>query len=231
MGGLAPQHAAHGAPPPPAESVYRPLGAADASGATIVRLVAPDADHPGAGACYIDGGVPEAALAALEALFHALPIHPRTKCSQGLSDRSYFCDAEGWVCRLLNNACAAAVANAASDASADGGALPCEGDAVMHMRFLVYAEAGGGLPPHVDLSRTRRSDDKTSKCTFLLYLTDCDVGGKTVLLERLQQPCEVLAAVTPRRGRLLLFPHICPHRADEVLQEGLPKLLLRGEMI
>ena len=102
----------------------------------------------------------------------------------------------------------------------------------MHMRFLEYAEAGGGLPPHTDLSRTRRSDGKTSRCTFLLYLTDCEVGGKTVLLERVQpQPCRVLAAVTPKRGRLLLFPHACPHRADEVVEEGLPKLLLRGEII
>ena len=59
-----------------------------------------------------------------------------------------------------------------------------------------------------------------------------NTGGKTVLLERVQpQPCQVLAAVQPKRGRLLLFPHVCPHRADEVLAEGLPKLLLRGEVV
>ena len=98
------------------------------------------------------------------------------------------------------------------------------------MRFLQYAEVGGGLPPHVDLSRTRR-DGRTSRCTFILYLTDCEAGGETVLLERIAQPCRVHAAVTPRRGRLLLFPHLCPHLAREVVAEGLPKLLLRGEMI
>jgi hypothetical protein len=51
-----------------------------------------------------------------------------------------------------------------------------------------------------------------------------------VLLEQLQGG-SVLAEVVPTRGRLLLFPHACPHRADEVVAEGLPKILLRGEMV
>ena len=198
--------------------------------AELVRLVPSDADHPGAGACYIDGGVPEAGLVALEALFHRLPIHPRTKCSQAMSDRSYFCDAEGWISKLLADAYEAGRASALS--AGEDARMPCEGEAVVQMRFLIYAEAGGGLPPHTDLSRTRRRDGRLSRCTFLLYITDCDVGGETVLLDRVRpQPCTPLAAVTPRRGRLLLFPHMCPHRADEVVAEGLPKTLLRGEMI
>ena len=58
----------------------------------------------------------------------------------------------------------------------------------------------------------------------------------TVLLDKLPHESAdgttaVLAPVPPRRGRLLLFPHLCPHRADEVLAEGLPKLLLRGEIV
>lgn len=222
--------------------------------ARLVRLIAPDADHPGAGACYIDGGVPEAGLAALVALFGRLPLHPRTKCTQALSDRAYYCDAEGWVGALLRAACLAGRQEAARAAAVDGTGsesgtaaaallgksdatgkapiMPCEGEAMEHMRFLIYAEAGGGLPPHVDLSRTRARDGRTSRCTFILYLSDCDAGGKTVLLDRLTPlPFAVLAAVPPRRGRLLLFPHACPHRADEVVAEGLPKILLRGEMI
>ncbi len=35
--------------------------------------------------------------------------------------------------------------------------------------------------------------------------------------------------VTPRRGRLLVFPHVCPHEGRAVLD--IPKLLLRGELI
>jgi len=93
-----------------------------------------------------------------------------------------------------------------------------------------YAEVGGGLPPHADLTRTG-PDGRTSLCTFILYLSDCEVGGETVLLEALPQPSAVRAAVTPRRGRLLLFPHLCPHLARPVVAEGLPKLLLRGEML
>ena len=238
--GLAPiEYVLRRARPAIAQSVTR--GISSAAPASLVRLIAPDADHPGAGSCYIDGGVPEAGLCALEALFERLPIHPRRNCSQALSDRSYFCDAEGWVSKLLNDAMqagrrsaeevSAMGENAGARAREAATGLPCEGEAIMHMRFLIYAEAGGGLPPHTDLSRTRR-DGKVSSCTFLLYLTDCNVGGQTVLLERVQpQPCKTLAAVTPRRGRLLLFPHICPHRADEVVAEGLPKLLLRGEVV
>lgn len=217
--------------------------APSATGAQLVRLIPTDAAHPGAGSCYIDNGVPEAALVALEALYARLPIHPRGRCSQGMSDRAYFCDAEGWASALLSNACAAgaASATAAGEVSTREAALPCAGEAVAHMRFLIYAEAGGGLPPHTDLSRTRR-DGVTSRCTFLLYLTDCAAGGHTVLLDKLpneehtkrgqsEAPPSVLAAVTPKRGRLLLFPHLCPHRADEVVAEGLPKILLRGEIV
>ncbi|KAL3899089.1 MAG: hypothetical protein SGPRY_012705 [Prymnesium sp.] len=67
--------------------------------------------------------------------------------------------------------------------------------------------------------------------TFILSLTDNLAGGETVLLQRLKQPSAVLASVTPRRGRLLLFPHACPHLARQVVAHGLPKLLLRGEML
>ena len=238
-----------------------------------MRLIPSDADHPGAGACYIDGGVPEDGLLALERLFAALPVHPRGRCSQALSDRSYYCDAEGWVCALLGEAmragaavarveeclaeeslaqdcdgdlsalrhsCSSRVPACGSDDGDDGGrsssagcghSLPCEGHALAHMRFLHYNEAGGGLPPHTDLSRTRREDGVVSRCTFLLYLSDCCVGGETVLLEKLVQPSDVLAAVTPRRGRLLLFPHLCPHLAREVVSQALPKVLLRGEVV
>ena len=131
----------------------------------------------------------------LDALFARLPLAPRAKCTQGLSDRAYFCDAEGWVCAMLAAACAAG-ARSAADAAA-GAALPCAGEAVPQMRYLIYAEAGGGLPPHTDLSRNDL-DGRASRCTFILYLTDCSAGGETVLLEQLAQPSAVLAAVTPR---------------------------------
>ena len=108
--------------------------------------------------------------------------------------------------------------------------MPIAGTPIAHMRFLLYAEAGGGLPPHVDLSRTDATG-RTSTHTFILYLSGCAEGGETVLLESLSLgKGSVRAAVTPVRGRLLLFPHACPHLARPVVAEGLPKLLLRGEM-
>ena len=192
----------------------------------LVRLIDPSkaGEHAGAGACYIDGGVAESVLVALETLFHCLPLAERNRSTYTSNrivdaDRSYYSDTEGWVVTALREAVRAA-----------GGGAPCEGEAMVNMRFLSYTQAGGGLPPHVDLSRTRR-DGRTSLCTFILYLADCEAGGETVLLERLAQPSRVLAAVTPRRGRLLLFPHLCPHMAAEVVAEGLPKVLLRGEML
>ena len=144
-------------------------------GAQLVRLIDPNADHAGAGACYIDGAVSSAVLCALDKLFAALPMAARVKCSQGLNDRSYYCDSEGWVVEALRSAVLAvstvdecdgqeSSSDRCYERAACGGA-PCEGEAMSQMRFLQYAEAGGGLPPHVDLSRTNR-EGRTSKCTF-----------------------------------------------------------------
>ena len=40
---------------------------------------------------------------------------------------------------------------------------------------------------------------------------------------------EVLASVSPRRGRLLVFPHVCPHEGRPVTD--VPKVFLRGECV
>ena len=137
----------------------------------------------------------------------SLPLAERMKCSQGLNDRAYYLDAEGWV----RDGLAAAVRRC-------GAAAPCAGEAMAHMRFLLYAEAGGGLPPHVDLTRTDHRG-RTSTHTFILYLTDCAAGGETVLLEAIAQPSGVVATVTPKKGRLFVFPHAHPHMAREVVAE------------
>jgi hypothetical protein len=83
----------------------------------------------------------------------------------------------------------------------------------------------------VDTMTGRRSTH-----TFLMYLTDCEQGGETILLKDLkrenrQDENEVLALakVQPRRGRLLLFPHLCPHEGLPI-RELYPKVLVRGEV-
>merc|ERR1712048_208453 len=110
-----------------------------------------------------------------------------------------------------------------------------------HMRFLSYPEPGGALPPHVDLARTC-ADGRRSTYSFLLYLTDCMRGGETTFLECLDGdaalapsgglahgPRKAVAAIEPRRGRLLLMPHACPHSAAPVIDA--PKVLIRGEVL
>lgn len=196
----------------------------------VKTLIDIDRDHAGAGSCYLDGVFEEDFLCRLEDLFRCLPVAPRTKdCS---NDRSYFCDSEGWLRRGLAQALARACAVLGPESDA---IVPVE-EAMAHMRFLHYSAVGGGLPPHVDLARTDASGQRSTH-TFILYLTDCDMGGETVLLERIPEQSEAegptssapaLAAVVPRRGRLLVFPHLCPHLARPVIE--VPKLLLRGEM-
>ena len=127
------------------------------------------------------------------------------------------------------------------------------------MRFLCYNEAGGDLAPHVDLARTDPLTGVRSTHTFLLYLRDCATGGETALRKWMREPCvhtacsslaypqpkaegmagsisinfaaaeASIAKVAPRRGRLLVFPHLCPHEGCEVVST--PKILLRGELV
>jgi len=83
--------------------------------------------------------------------------------------------------------------------------------------------------------RRTTKDGLASTFTFILYLTDCTNGGATNLL-RCVCPKKgdlaggnILARVEPKRGRLLIFPHVCPHEGEKVIH--VPKLLLRGEMV
>ena len=109
------------------------------------------------------------------------------------------------------------------------------------MRFLHYPSTGGSLPAHVDLPRVVDGGLRTTH-TFLLYLTDCELGGETLMLKAKPGDAKLagaggvasgerqtLASSPPRRGRLLLMPHACPHSAAPVISA--PKLLVRGEML
>ena len=100
-----------------------------------------------------------------------------------------------------------------------------------HMRFLMYKEKGTILAPHVDLCRIDHSSGRRSTHTFIAYLTNNDDSGQTTLLGDVSGEGRLkrMARVTPRRGRLLVFPHVCPHEGN--LVDQVPKIILRGEVM
>jgi hypothetical protein len=104
-----------------------------------------------------------------------------------------------------------------------------------YQRFLEYTKSGSGLDPHTDGTKVccDHPDDYTSTHTMLLYLTDCQNGGETVLLSECSPvpnstKSSILYSCVPKRGRLLLFPHATPHAGMPVID--LPKICLRAEV-
>lgn len=214
-------------------------------------------NHPGSGSFYVDGMFSEEFLSMLTATHGGIPAAPPNK--ESCSSRTYFFDAARVAARGIE-AALKRVLSAAVDSSTcvdDGSGVDSVVVAVLPgMRYLHYENAGGSLPAHVDLAKKDAISEKDSTHTFVLYLSDCEEGGETVLLDCLRAPkCDshepdmskrtdddlragipanllegrkVISAVQPRRGRLLIFPHLCPHLGNVVKTP--PKLLLRGEL-
>lgn len=188
---------------------------------TITTLIAPTVIHPGAGSYLIDDAVSNETLDALLELWKDLPIEQNPKKKKvPCSVRRYFCDTE----RLISSTLLKCLADTLQWQPGEVSVLP-------HMRFLHYSEKGAVLPPHVDLCRVDASTGERSTHSFLFYMTDCERGGSTTLLKALtgEGRDTVFARVAPKRGRLLLFPHSCPHEGEEVVDA--PKILIRGEAI
>lgn len=197
-------------------------------------LISEESDHPGAGSYTIDNFLPERFLHFLEYLWLSLPT---SECGESTkkklensiicSVRSYICDSEGFLCQSLSTHASNAFESSAvtSGQSSSLSFFP-------QMRFLNYDQKGGELGPHIDLTKVDSLSGKRSTHTFILYLRDCSEGGETALLKELSPHGphdfhQILSQVAPRRGRLLLFPHACPHQGNKVIST--PKILLRGE--
>jgi hypothetical protein len=181
----------------------------------VVRVLIPQylaGQHPGASSFCVDGAFSEEWLAEVRALWGQLPVAEKrhNSGSDDIIHRSYFCDSEGWVC-------------AGVEAALTG--TPCS-TAHPTLRFLHYYKPGGYLPPHLDLPKTDTAGRRSTH-TLLVYLEGCSEGGETVLMDALNAPSSS-QAVAPLRGRMLIFPHDCPHKAEPVVQ--VPKLVLRGEV-
>ena len=220
---------------------------------SYTELIPKSSGHPGAGACFIENAISSKNINDLLELFRGLPIDTNQKKKKNAapcSDRSYYCDAEGSLRKLIGNAIvrsglisSAIAAETIDDTHPLSMSLDIQpGTSLVrvfpHMRFLHYTSSGTVLAPHIDLCRVNpfsRPSDKQkpehrSTHTFILYLTDCETGGETSLLEEVTADgsARTLAKVSPRKGRLLIFPHQTPHEGMEVVD--VPKILLRGEL-
>jgi len=201
------------------------------------------ADVPsGVGAMYVDDGLPEPFLAAAEELMAAVhAAGPRSACSDAL--RSRFADVDGWVREGLARAIERGIDADGGFRTGDRPGPRARAVVLPRMRFLRYPEPGGRLAPHVDLRKCDEETGGRSTHTFCLYLATCERGGETVLLDRVRDPTDPMSdrvgvtafggeaggrgVCAPRRGRVLVFPHDCPHAGRPVVD--VPKLLLRGE--
>jgi hypothetical protein len=189
----------------------------------LTTVIEKSMDHPGAGSYMVDDTISSHAVDKILELWKSLPPSDSHKKKGLCSVRTYYCDAEGYICELLSSAIertnlASCTTNPATDI------------VFSHMRFLDY-DAGIVLAPHVDLHRVEPFTGNRSTHSFLLYLSDCNMGGETALLGDLSGDGrnQVLANISPKRGRLLLFPHACPHEGK--LTVDAPKILLRGEVM
>ena len=201
------------------------------------------ADVPsGVGAMYVDDGLPEPFLAAAEELMAAVhAAGPRSACSD--ASRSRFADIDGWVREGLARAIERGIDADGGFRTGDRPTPRARAVVLPRMRFLRYPEPGGRLAPHVDLRKCDEETGGRSTHTFCLYLATCERGGETVLLDRVRDPTDPMSdrvgvtafggeaggrgVCAPRRGRVLVFPHDCPHAGRPVVD--VPKLLLRGE--
>ena len=209
--------------------------------------------HPGAGSYIIDNAISSSQVQILLDLHSNLPIDVTQKKKNLLcSERSYFCDADLDICQLLERViCQVGLAASSStsrtrkqkgaaavDDKIQTTAKRCK--VLPHMRFLNYSNPGGSLSPHVDLCRVdsfcsssstgeRPHQERRSTHTLILYLTTCQRGGETSLLEENSPESNILSSISVVQGRMLLFPHPCPHQGNEVVD--VPKILLRGELI
>jgi hypothetical protein len=187
---------------------------------TITTLIQASENHPGAGSYVIDEALGDDLIASLVSMWDILPTDESTnkkvKTVQ-CSERRYYCDSERRLASYLTLAIQRKL-----------GAVKV----FEYMRFLRYSHAGTALAPHVDLARVDPNSGIRSTHTLLLYLTNCSTSGATTLLRSLfddgSAQGNVLARVYPVEGRILIFPHNCPHEGEQVVET--PKLLIRGEV-
>ena len=190
---------------------------------SVATLIDTTVEHPGAGSFVVDDFLEDSFIDALFDLWKMLPEELLAKKKIGpCSERRYYCDAH----RIISKTICDVLRKAITDETLPFQQVLCG----THMRFLNYSTSGAVLAPHIDLSRTDPTTTQRSTHSFLLYLSTCRLGGETALLGAVTGDGrnQHLATVTPKRGRILIFPHRCPHEGLVVVDT--PKMLIRGEL-
>ena len=190
---------------------------------SVATLIDTTVEHPGAGSFVVDDFLEDSFIDALFDLWKMLPEELLAKKKIGpCSERRYYCDAH----RIISKTICDVLRKAITDETLPFQQILCG----THMRFLNYSTSGAVLAPHIDLSRTDPTTTQRSTHSFLLYLSTCRLGGETALLGAVTGDGrnQHLATVTPKRGRILIFPHRCPHEGLVVVDT--PKMLIRGEL-
>eukprot|EP00873_Tetraselmis_striata_P038680 jgi/Tetstr1/458944/TSEL_004415.t1 len=234
-----------GAPEPPPPRPLAPAAAPAAVRVTPLAAWVPDKYAVnGTGAAVVDGAIPPAELAWLEELARAqagrFAKRARQTADAGRLSQALNTDAERAHLFDLDGRIRAAVAQALAAAPEARSITGCT-RALPGFRFLRYRGAGDSLAEHEDLAKRDPEAEPgaahgcMSTHTLIVYLSGgagADEGGETVLLRRFTPPGGVpqpLSECRPVRGRMLLFPHACPHLARAVLAP--PKVILRGECL
>ena len=213
------------------------------AGVKTTTLIERSVSHPGAGSFTLDGCFTHEFMSALA---YAFDRQPPAHCAlpppgPGLDGsiskgkdlcaerRFFFAEKEGWVNRTLTHAVSMALTSRHGDESATAAAAAVKVMFFPHMRFLLYNDVGGHVPPHTDLRRTCETTGVVSTHTFILYFDQGrpgqqdeygrgeemqSKGGETTLLSVLPQACksgewvQELVNVEPRVIYIYIYIYI-----------------------
>ena len=185
------------------------------------------------GKAYVmDNVIPEDVLQQIDEFRQSLPLDNK----RPTVDRRFFADGADTTAKclpqydsdrplasMLESSIQSALLDSMNDESESLHCCFCK--VFRYMRFLEYARKGQGLDPHTDGTKTCEDTKKVSTHTLLLYLTNCAVGGETILMKDRNHKTW---PVKPKRGRILLFPHRAWHEGAPVVD--VPKICLRSEV-
>lgn len=182
-----------------------------------------DDDDPSRAAWIIDGGLSDDCLKNIQEIRQSLPLDTKRPTVK----RRFFTSAA--ECPTLRDDLQRIVEQAivqgarrSSDNLSDH--IEWKAHVFSYMRFLEYEEVGMRLDPHSDGNKICDDTGLKSTHTMLIYLSDCKKGGETILY----RSSEIVEAVKPRLGRILLFPHETLHAGAKTVD--IPKTCLRAEV-